>query len=470
MVAVQFIAQAKNKEGVKHVPMKNVFKNLYKNEQGQILVFSVFIFVFVFTGVAGIVIDLGLLYREKTKMATASDAASLAGALQLPSTTSADAKAKQYASRNGYTDGQDGVTITTYPISPDKFRVIISKPVRHFFMIIFGFSSTTVNVGATAQYHSLQPINIWGTGTYGTVSTQSLEISGPKGILSYGDPYATQYINTGYTANPTYEPNGYEYCLNVPSNYSTINGTTNVKAELFDATSGTSSCTTPTGWNDEVYTAHGTSAQATTVYSIYAPDSTPNDTSDDVLVATSTIGPNNTTYRCVWASPPGFTFDSSTYGTGCYRTNVKTTSGSGGNAFHMRAGPGGTSFDPNNGTSIDAAGRLQMFFQNSATVNVSMGYIPSGASGMNLHINKFDTDIGATGINYNDNPAPAMINTSGVLSTNGTWREDLLPIPNGYPGGSLKAQYSAGADDTSVWEMWYEGAVPGQPGKVKLVE
>lgn len=440
-----------------------------KNEKGQVLVLFSLVFVLGFAGVAGTVVDLGLVYKEKVRMSTATDAAAIAGALQLPSSTAADAKAKQYASRNGYTDGQNGVSITTYPVSPNQFQVIMTKPVKHYFMELLGIPSTTVTARAKAQYTSFQPINIWGTGTYGTAGAQSLEISGPKGYHSYGDPYSTQYLGTGYTDNPNYNPYGYDYCLNVPSNYAAINGTSNVKLELFDATAGTSSCTSPTGWNDEVYTAHGTSTQATTVYSIYAPDATPNDTSDDVQIATVSIAPGDVTYKCLWASPSAFTVNSATYGSGCYRVNVKTPTGSGGNAFHMRAGPGGT-FNPSNGTSIDASGKFQMFFQNTGTVTMSLGTIPAAAAGMQLHINKFDTDIGALSINYTDGPSPNLINATGTLSTNDTWREDVLTVPAGYPGGTLKATYSAGADDTSVWQMWYDGAIPGQPGYVKLVD
>lgn len=450
--------------------MKNATRKTQNTQSGQVLVLFSLVFVLGFAGVAGTVVDLGLVYKEKVRMSTAADAAAIAGALQLPSSTAADAKAKQYASRNGYTDGQNGVTITTYPVAPNQFQVIMTKPVKHYFMQLLDIPSTTVTARARAQYSSLQPLNIWGAGTYGTAGAQSLEISGPMGIYSYGDPYATRYNGTGYTENTTYNPYGYDFCMNVPSNYAAINGTTNLKVDLFDATAGTSSCASPTGWNDEVYTAHGTSTQATTVYTIYAPDATPNDTSDDTVIATASIGPGNTTYRCVWAAPTGFTFNQSTYGSGCYRMNVKTTSGSGGNAFHMRAGPGGATFNPSNGTSISATGKLQMFFQNTGTVTVNMGTIPPEAAGMNLHINKFDTDIGALSINYNDVPSPGLINQTGVLSTNGTWREDVFAVPDAYPGGTLKSTYSAGADDTSVWQMWYDGAIPGQPGYVKLVD
>ena len=48
--------------------------------------------------------------------------------------------------------------------------------------------------------------------------------------------------------------------------------------------------------------------------------------------------------------------------------------------------------------------------------------------------------------------------------------EDLLPIPAGYPGSTLYATYEAGAQNTSVWYMYFEGFLPGQPGRVRLVE
>lgn len=438
-------------------------KNYLKNREGQVVILAAIIMVGIIA-LMGLIIDVGFLYSERAKIQTACDAAALAGALKLPDTYQADITAKYYAELNGFKDGTDGVVVTTVlnpdGMHPDWFRVIIQKPVKHFFMPVIGYKSTTVSAFATARHISLQPINIWGTGTYGTAGTQSLEISGPYGYDYYGDPYSTIYTGSGYTKNPKYNPGGYNFWLNIPSNYFTKNGTYQVKLEIYDATSGSS--------QDENYYAHGCNKYATTVYSIYAPDNTPSDYSDDVLIATVTVPPNSATYKLKWVCPPGFQFNYSLYGPGNYRINVRTTDGSGGNAFHLRAGPPTSTFNPNNGTSISAVGSLQMFFLNNGTVNTALGYIPPEAAGMKIHITKFDTDIGATSIIYTD--STGMINWQGTLSSNGTWKEDVYTIPENYPGGVLFANYTAGKNDTSVWEMWYEGTIPGQAAKVKLVE
>lgn len=433
------------------------------NEKGQVVILLAIIMI-VLIAVMGLIIDVGFLYMEKAKIQTACDAAALAGALKLPDTYQADLAAKDYAEKNGFKNGVDDVVVSTVlnpdGSHPDWFRVIIQKPVKHFFMPVIGFKSSPVSGFATARHISMQPINAWGSGTYGTTGTQSLEISGPYAYDYYGDPYSTIYTGRGSTKNPKYNPAGYNFRLNVPSNYFTINGTYQVKLGLYDATSGST--------QDENYSAHGKSTYATTVYSIYAPDSTPSDYSDDVLIATATVLPNSSSYKLKWVTPSGFQFNYSTYGTGNYRVNVKTTDGSGGNTFHLRAGPPTTTFNPNNGTSISAVGSLQTFFLNGGTVNPSLGYIPPEAAGMEVHINKFDTDVGATSITYTD--STGMINWTGQLSTDGKWKEDIYTIPTNYPGGVLFANYTAMKNDTSTWEMWYEGTLPGQAAKVKLVE
>ena len=424
----------------------------------------------VFLGVMGLVVDIGFLYWRRAEAQKSADAAALAGAMKLPDTSLALSAAQSYATQNGYNVNVSGVTVTGQAnpdgSHPNWYRVSVRRTERLFFGSVFRMFTTQIGATATAEFTSKEPINVWGVGTYGTVGTQSLEISGPYGMYSYGDPYATRYLDNN-SSNPLYDPNGYNYNLYVPSNYSTINSTTTVMLELYDATSGTSG----SGWHDEVYSSHGVSTQATTVYTIYRPDLTPNDYTDDVVVATATIGPSNSTYKLKWAVPSGFSFNSATYGAGNYRVNVKTTSGTGGNAYHIRGGPprgSGVPFNPNNGTSLSGVGRLQMFFQNDATVTWNLGYIPPEAAGMILHIKKFDTDIGAQSITYND--TSGYINFTGTLSTNGTWREDVYTIPSNYPGGNLRAIYTAGRNDTSVWEMWYEGVIAGQPGRVRLVQ
>lgn len=441
--------------------------HVHRRCRGMVAVFVALCLVLLL-GIAALAIDIGFFYKRRADAQRAADAAALAGALRLPDQTAALTAARNYATLNGYTNGTGGVRVAG-KWNPDGthtnwYRVEITGPERYFFGGIFGYREKQIGASATAEYTARQPINIWGVGSYGTTGTQSLEISGPYGRYDYGDPYSTRYDDgIGYNPNATYDPSGFNYWMNIPSNYSTINGTTNVWLELYDANSGST--------QDEVYTGHGVSTQATTVYAVYAPDSTPNDYTDDVQVATVTIGPNNATYNLKWAVPPGFSFNSATYGTGKYRVNVKTTAGSGGNAYHMRAGPprvpATNPFNPSNGTSLTSIGKLEMYFLTSGTVNWALGYIPAAAAAMKCHIKKFDTDIGATSLTYTD--STGLINQPGVLSSNGTWKEDVFTIPAGYPGGTLSARYSAGATDTSIWEMWYEGVITGEPGKVRLV-
>lgn len=428
------------------------------------------LFLLVLLLIAALAIDISYLYWRRAEAQKVADAAALAGAMQLPDTNRASQKALEYAALNGYTNGVNGVVVTT-EANPfgrsDWYKVTVSRPELFFFAGVLGLSQRRISATAVAEFRSNQPINVWGVGTYGTVGTQALEISGPYARYTYGDPYATKFLDNG-SPNPTYNPNGYDYHLYVPPDYQSRNGTSIVWLELYDATSGTYSST---GWTDEVYTYHGISQQATTVFTIYAPDNTPNDYSDDVVIASVTVGPNDTNYRRKWVVPSGFAINTAVYGTGKYRVNVKTTAGSGGNAYHMRAGPprsGNQSFNPNNGTVLTGTGQLQMFFQQNGTVQWELGYIPPEAAGMTIHIRKFDTDIGAQSITYQD--STGLINWTGQLSTNGTWREDVFTIPSNYPGGTLRAIYTAGRMDTSVWEMWYEGVIQGSTGRVRLVQ
>jgi hypothetical protein len=420
--------------------------------------------------VAALIVDVSYLYWVRADLQKAADAAALAGAAQLPYTDASRQKALEYAAANGYTDGFNGVSIITTPFA-NRYRVEIRRPVTLFFGWVIGFSQRSVSAAAVAEFQAKQPISIWGTGTYGIVGTQALEISGPYARYTYGDPYATKFLDDG-SPNPTYNPNGYDFILFVPQDYRQRNGTAIVWLELYDATSGTYS---QTGWTDEVYTYHGVSQQATTVFTIYAPDNTPNDLRDDVMVAQVTIGPNDSAYKLKWALPPNFAIDTNIYGTGRYRINVKTISGGGGNAFHMRAGPprsGNQQFNPNNGTSISGSGNIQMFFQQNGTVTWKLGSVPPEAAGMTVHIRKFDTDIGAQSIRYEIRNAQGsvILSWTGQLSTNGTWKEDVYTLPSAFPGGDLYAIYTAGRMDTSVWEMWYEGVIEGSPARLRLVE
>lgn len=47
---------------------------------------------------------------------------------------------------------------------------------------------------------------------------------------------------------------------------------------------------------------------------------------------------------------------------------------------------------------------------------------------------------------------------------------DTIQIPEGYGGGHIYAEYVAGSQDTSSWELYFDGWWDEGPGELKLVD
>jgi len=608
---------------------------------------------------------------------------------------------------------------------PNWIYVGIQARQPMYFMRVLGFTGFPISAEAAAVYYSFLPMAVNGAGLYGINGIQHLCIFGENGLKTYGDPYSVKWNNDG-TPNLEYNPRGYNFTLQVPENYSEINGTNMMKVEIYDA-----DCAGGLDENHTTAYALGhppvNGGPTTTTFSVYAPDDTPNNYDDDVMIASWTWTPDMTLEDTdmLWWTPPGFNFDTSAYGTGKYRVNVKSGDGCANNVFNVRTGPplaekGGelkaaqeaavisgtfilqldaydwdnlskakkpinevaividgvpygnytafaattpndtwatltlnitdkvkssnpvivlndiakfsydgtvadwnndvrnvkvfkdgvlildqpkeydikpvgdveytfkaadnaapvytlefaahdwntagecqvyfnsnllnweaqgltptdgtttysfdvtdfvagdkgyvavidninaegnwyknmvlkkddvqvweyvdstpaeptavpkihkhsglgsdagwgdnTQYNPLNGTSTSGISGLQMQFTNSGTVNVMLGEVPPEAAGVSIHIQKFDTDIGAKSVTFWDD----LGNTwEGTLSGNGTWMEDVIKMPAGYAGSTLYATYAAGAGDTSTWYMWFENSIAGMPGKVRLVK
>jgi hypothetical protein len=439
------------------------------------------VFAIVLGAIAGamaLAIDLGRAHMYKAEMQNAADAAALSGARELPYIPNANLAAIDYAGRNGFVNGVDGVTVTgyKYPNTTNWYAVKISRPSRHLLAPLLGIFSSNVDVLAVAEYNTYVPIDINGGGEYGKNGVVTLSVFGPYGYYSYGDALSPRWLDDG-SVNPDYKPAGYDFFINAPANYYTRNGTNWMRVEIFDPdTYNNGGDDAATGLRiDEIRTAPGGShpqpanKRNTTVYSLYAPDSTPNDFSDDVLIAKAQYKPSVTSTDMKWVTPQGFEFNLNSYGTGRYRLNVVSTDGASENGFNLRAGPPSTTFNPNNGTQITSMGALPMNFNANGVVTVKLGYVPAAAAGSKMHVNKFDTDVGAKSVVYKCD-ALSGVTFSGKLSDNGKWKDDLIQIPSTFTGGNWTATYTAGLQDTSVWTMWYEGTMNGQPGFVRLVK
>ncbi len=122
--------------------------------RGQMLVLFV-ISIFVLTGITAIVVDVSWYWANTLRVQRAADAAALAGVVWLPGAPgSAYATAATTATQNGYTDGVNGVSITSVkdPSNNRRLWVTISAPVNTFFMKIFGIQSIQATRQSKAEY------------------------------------------------------------------------------------------------------------------------------------------------------------------------------------------------------------------------------------------------------------------------------------------------------------------------------
>jgi len=115
----------------------------------------------VLLGFLGLGVDVGYLQLVKTRMQTAADAAALGGVQDSRMNGSGGivTGAKADAAVNGFTDGQNSVTVTVnhpplsgnYTGDSTAVEVIISQNASTFFMQALGFSSLTVNARSVAR-------------------------------------------------------------------------------------------------------------------------------------------------------------------------------------------------------------------------------------------------------------------------------------------------------------------------------
>jgi len=112
----------------------------------------------------GLAVDVGYVEYVKTRMQTAADAAAMGGALELKASGAANlvTAAKGDAAANGFTDGRNSVSITVnHPPSTgystsdaNAVEVLISQSVPTFFMVVLGFSSSTIQARAVSRLGS----------------------------------------------------------------------------------------------------------------------------------------------------------------------------------------------------------------------------------------------------------------------------------------------------------------------------
>lgn len=462
-------------------------------KRGVVIVY-VTLGLIVFLGMAGLAVDVSHLHSKRAKVQRAADAAALAGAVQLAlgrDRTAADTAARMVATANGYNTSGNATFTSTYPVPGYanwyQVRLIRTEPL--FFMAALGFRNTNVGAPATALFEQPAEMGIYPVGQqYGATGRMNLSVFGPDARKSYGDAYSVRRHDSesaafvlgasNGSANEDYTSSGYNFFVKIPSNFSSNarNNDRDVWVEVFDPDCYNNGGVDADGINrvDEIRPYGNYTTTTTTKYTLLFTNGTA-DTSDDIELGTGSYGGSSAT-DMQWVRPNGFqiNLDDPRWGNlahspTAFRVNVQSTAGTSENGFLLRAGesrddPGDSpTFNSNNGTSLVAQGKIPINFNQSGSVTVNLGYVPAGAN--RVTIDKFDTDVGAQSVTYND----GLTTYTGVLSLNAQHRADVFTLPANYPGRSWTATYNAGQQDTSSWSMYYSGPPNNQPGIVKLI-
>lgn len=372
-------------------------------------------------------------------------------------------------------------------------------------------------VGATsiAEFRSAVNLAITNPSKYGlNEGDATLSMFGPDGRYANGDFRSTKNLTDGSPnnigPNPDYhadkagdkdEVSGYNFSINMPANFN------NSKIELFDPDCYNSpGGTGPQGdaatglrvdeWRLPESASTGSIANATTTrFRLYADNGTPFDLSDDTVVDEKIYAADAAT-DMKWV--PAFEFDRGNYAGQNFRLNVYTSSGSSENGFNIRAGkkndkviykdaqnnqyddrttypPVGSTLKSNdyatNGTSVTAQGYVPINFNKSGAIELALGEVPAEVAGRDVTIRKFDTDIGGGTVTYEVRDAAGVLKHTffGVLSGNGEFKTDNITLPSNYAGGFWTAKYTAGIQDSSVWEMDFNAGNKGA-ARIKLVQ
>jgi Flp pilus assembly protein TadG len=153
-------------------PLRHTDRTMHPEERGQVVViFAAALFVFVL--LSACVIDVSWYWTNNLRMQRGADAAALAGVVFLPGDVpSAFAAARAEATKNGYTTGVNGTTVTPSwdPAQPRRLRVAISGRVNTFFARVAGITSWPARRDANAEYVLPVPMgspqNYYGVGFY----------------------------------------------------------------------------------------------------------------------------------------------------------------------------------------------------------------------------------------------------------------------------------------------------------------
>lgn len=487
-----------------------------KAQRGIALVWLLISMV-VIMGFSALSLDTAYWHYEQAQLKRASDAAALAAAYVQTSTTP-DASAALTAATK-YATWNNAVLsgAPTFPSSHSNWvTASVQIPRPQIFSGIFGIGSATISQTSTAQWYSNINIPAY-TNSYGIPANQAFNYSvfGPLADHQWGDEFSTKYLENG-ALNPKYTGQGYNFPLNVNSNYTSKYGTHLFQVEIFDASCYNGS----SGQNyDEMHTINPTitsvdgvtdpNSVTQTWYTVQYEDA--NGTWHNATNAsggTAQVSYTGESYaHNVWVDNPALQIDmsNSLYATAKgFRVNVDSTDpngtttlhGSSENGFQLRVTPPLPAADINStnyvlnsnpttgnpgitdtqwnttyGTSaitLSADTHMQVNFNTTATVTLTLANLPAMPLGGKVTVTRFDTDVlpstGGTLVYNWPGGSQSFTSQLNSLPQNDMEYPDVITIPSGFAGGLFTASYTAASADTSDWSVTATG-----PGMISLV-
>jgi hypothetical protein len=285
-------------------------QGMWRDERGQSFI-MVALMLTMLLGFVGVVIDIGWYEVNLIRVQRAADAAALAGVVYLPGNLAGGvAAARAESSKNGFTDGTPGVSVTATQ-DPGNSKVMLTQvtaPVPTFFARLFGVASFTASRRAKAEF--ILPVPMGSPQDYygiyqlcqsggACVAVHAAPTAGAGPVLasqgfwgavitkggqrSNGDAYSPAF-NGGASPNVSYDPNGYSYIVEFGP------GTANGEVWLFDpafCAVGHGGSGSYLGTGDHWIGNGG--IPVTTEFRLWDLNGTPYSTSDDVLIDSRTF-------------------------------------------------------------------------------------------------------------------------------------------------------------------------------------